>query len=249
VIALVLGVALAGDPTPSGWRIGAVGGASGVRVGQEFVVGSTGGTNATTLEARVVGPEGGNVTVAVPFSAFRTPEGREIGIGNIRLGVYNHVGHGKLAQSMGVELHFHAGSAAWTWTDHAEDLWPGEGVALAWQGRLEAGETSLLFRAALGVNGARGYEPYPAVFGQVQAAMGFDRPIAGKFGVTGEGVITYWDLSPFEVTALARLDPIDGMRIRGGFVLPMAVWVGATPSDQAAGLSETTLLLDVTLHL
>lgn len=229
---------------PSGLRIAPWGAGSGVGIAQELVVGSTGGTNATTVAARWSAGDYG-VTVGLPFTAYRNPDGRTTDIGNLQLdGWYRLKGGGALEQAILVETHIGLGDPAWTWVNRPDDLWPGGGVDVSWQARRE-GDLTVMYRAGVGLHGARGYEPFPNIYPRFQAAAGLDRALPANFGLVGEASLAYWDLSPLEATGLVRWDPVPGLRARAGLVMPLFVWFGWTPSDQRAGIRETTLLIDI----
>lgn len=231
-----------------GWRIAPMGARSGLRIGQEAVVGRAGGTNATTLAAR--GAIGKNwLQVSLPFASFRTPEERAMDLGNLGIDVWGgrEVKHGYRA--LGVELTLPTGGHAWTWTNRPDDLWPNAGVDLVWQGTRDLGSAKLLHRVALGVHGTAAFEPIPLLWLRGQGAVGIDAPIGDRFGITGELALQTWDTSPLELNGLFRANLIEGLDARAGVVLPIGVWAGWTPSDQASGISETTFLVDLTMSL
>lgn len=238
-------VPLAGAQQPRGLRVAPLGEGSSVVVSQAFVVGGTGGTNETMLVARH-GTSGWAVSVGLPFTAYRTPLGRTADLGNVQLdGWYTLSGGGS---AIGLETHFRVGEPAYTWVNNSDELWPGAGADLVWQTR-RVGARTILYRAGFGFHGSQGYEPYPGFYARLQLAAAIDQPIDDRFGVVGEAAFQYWDLSPFELTGMARADIVPGLRGRAGLVLPLAVWMGATPSSQKAGLRETTLLVDVSMAL
>ena len=90
-------------------------------------------------------------------------------------------------------------------------------------------------------------EAFPSVEGRIGAAFGVDKHLGDRMGIIGEAAAQTWDTSPFEITALFRADPIDGLRLRGGFVFPVFVWAGLTPTNQVSGLTEVTFLADASL--
>ena len=231
-----------------GWRIAPMGARSGLRVGQEAAVGRAGGTNATTLAAR--GTIGKNwLQVSVPFASFRTPDERAVDLGNLGIDAWRgkELKHGYRA--LGVELTLPTGGHAWTWTNRPDDLWPNAGVDLVWQGTRDLGSAKLLHRVALGVHGSAGYEPIPELWVRAQGAVALDARLSDRFGVTGELALQTWDTSPLEVNGLFRANLIKGLDARAGLVLPVGVWAGWTPADQAPGISETTFLVDLTMSL
>ena len=44
---------------------------------------------------------------------------------------------------------------------------------------------------------------------------------------------------------MGRVDLLDGLRARMGIVMPVATWAGLIPANQEAGLTESTLFLDM----
>ncbi len=231
-----------------GWRIAPMGAASGLRIGEEAVIGRAGGTNATTIEAR--GVLGKNwLAVSVPFGAFRTPAERGMDIGNIGIDGWRGKDGKHGYRAFGLELTVPTGGHAWTWTNQPEDLWPNAGLDFAWQGARDLGSLKLLHRAALGVHFTGSYEPVPAVWLRLNGAVAIDAPIGDRFGVTGELSMQTWDTSPLELNGLFRANLIEGLDARAGVVFPIGVWAGWTPSDQRAGISETTFLVDFTMSL
>jgi len=149
---------------------------------------------------------------------------------------------------VGLEVHLGLAAPAWTWANDGRQVWPGGGADVVLQGRT-AGALSYLYRLSFGLHGARAYEPFPGVYARLGAAGGVDWSFAERFGLTGEAAFTYWDPSPFEVTGLFRAAIVPGLQARVGFVFPLAVWMGATPADQPAGIRETTLLIDLQMTM
>ena len=74
---------------------------------------------------------------------------------------------------------------------------------------------------------------------------GPDLRLIDRVGVVAETSIQYWDVSPWEISLVGRVDLIDGLRLRGGLALPVAVWAGWTPTDREAGAREATLFADL----
>lgn len=235
---------------PEGWRVAPFAPHTGAKVGQELVVGGTGGTNATLVSARWSNAQLG-FAVGVPFTAYRTPDGRTTDLGNLQLDGWYRLGQmGSMEQTVGLEIHARVAEPAWTWTNRADDLWPGYGADVVWQALSTPNDkTSVVYRASLGAHGAQGYEPYPASYVRFGGAALIDRTLSSRVGLVGEASFSYWDLSPFELTGLVRVDPLPGVRARAGFVMPAFVWFGWSPSDQAPGLRETTAVLDLSVVL
>lgn len=231
-----------------GWRIAPMGAASGLRLGQQAVIGRAGGTNATTIEAR--GTWGKTwLAVDVPFAAFRTPAERTVDIGNVGIDGWRGKEGKRGYRAIGIELTVPTGGHAWTWANQPDDLWPNAGLDVALQGARDLGALKLLHRVALGVHLTGDYEPIPAVWLRVNGAVAIDAPIGDRFGVTGELSMQTWDTSPLELNGLFRANLIEGLDARAGVVFPIGVWAGWTPSDQRAGISETTFLVDLTMSL
>lgn len=236
---------------PSGWRITPLGGGHSLSLSEAAVVGPHGGTTVTTLAARVAFEEA-TVSVRLPFAAYRTPGGRATDLGNLAVeALYLREVDGWI-HGLGVEAHVNPGGRPFTWLHRADELWPGGGVDLVYQLRVpgEAGLTWLL-RGHAGVHGARAYDPVPGVFARLGGvgAVDYQLPGAPAVGLIGEAAISYWELSPFDVAGLVRVDPVQGLRARGGLVLPMAGWFGWTPASVDGGLRDLTLHLDVQMAL
>lgn len=228
-----------------GWRYADGHAPTGVKVSQEFVVGPAGGTNGTTVEAHLALNDKWSFGFGVPFAAFRTPEDRTTGLGNFQFEGWRTGKRG----SFGVQAHLGVGGKAYTWTNRPEDFWPGTGIDFAWQRQKTNGGLTLGYRLAAGLHGAQGYKPFPSVYLRLNGTGLADIAIGSRFGITGEASLQTWDTSPLELTGLFRAEIIEGLQARGGLVLPLGVWAGWTPSDQKAGLSETTIVLDVQLRL
>lgn len=250
MIALLAMVALADEPIrgpgTEGHRIEAVDAGTGLGVGGKVVVGPDGGTHVLTISGRVrVGDFafGG----ALPFASYRDPDGgRDGDLGNARLWGHYRLPWGSLEQYVGLRVHFDLGKPAWTWANAADEVWPGAGIETYWEARLGSDAVHWLLRGAFGVHAARGYAPFPDEYVRFQVAGGLDATLAGPLGIVGEMSVQYWDPSPWELSALVRVDPIPGLRIRAGAVLPIAVWAGMSPSSQPAGVRESTVLMDLT---
>lgn len=241
------------DPfVPSGNRVTQVGGTHGVSIGTAAVVGAGGGTHVTTLGARYADRDF-SVAVRLPLAAYRATGGRQTDLGNLFLeGLYlferpGLFGGGEWHHAVGIEAHFNPGGTPYTWLHRADELWPGMGANLVYQIHVPAAAgLDVSVRGLVGMHAARDYEPYPGLFAQIGAAglVDWTLPVASQVGLVGEMAFTYWDLSPWELTALVRFDPVAGVRLRGGALLPMASWLGWTPSQLDRGLDELTLHLD-----
>ena len=239
-----------GGQVPWGYRIGAVGGTSTVRAVQKSLVGPDGGSHATVLDATWA-LERTTVNLGMPFATYRTPGGRNTDIGNLQLGFARLIGDstsGSYSSSIGVEGHFNVGERAYTWINEADEIWPGAGVDVVYTGRVD-GDWTILYRASVGAAGAAEFAPFPSWYVRVAAAAGVDRSFTDELGVTGEMSVAYWDPSPWEVSGLLRADVVDGLRIRGGLVLPVSSWVGWVPAARDAGVREATVVVDVSLAL
>ena len=249
MIAVTLFTALAsaqdGGNQLEGYRIGQGDSGSGVAVYTRFVGGADGGTRAAVLVGRHQ-TKRASIAVSVPVAAHRIPGGRDAGLGNLELSAYWARPGNTWDRAFGIEAHTSLGDRAYTWVNAPEEIWPGAGMRAALQLRQE-GDTSYLLRFALGVNGARGFDPFPEVWVAAQAAGAIDRRITDRIGVLGEMAIQYWDTSPWEVSGLVRVDATDTLRVRGGLVLPMATWTGWNPTNRPAGVRESTLLIDASM--
>jgi hypothetical protein len=238
-----------GGQVPWGYRIGAVGGGSTVRMVQKSLVGPDGGSHATVLDASW-SFERMTATIGLPFATYRTPGGRTTDVGNMQIGLARLLDgqSGKYTSSIGVEGHFNVGERAYTWINEAGEVWPGAGVEIVYNGRVD-GDWSLLYRASVGAAGAAEFAPFPSWYVRVAAAAGIDRSITDEVGVTAEMSVAYWDPSPWEVSGLVRADIVDGLRLRGGVVLPVSSWVGWVPASRDAGVREATVVVDLSLAL
>lgn len=244
---------LAGGNVPMGLRIGGWGAGSGVDVAQAFVVGSNGGTNQTTGRVRWSKGRVG-VQVGLPFVAYRLPrQPRDTGLGNLQLDLWYGLKETDRGWTgIGVEGHANvaSGARAYTWVHDADDIWPGYGLDLAVQSRRTSGRITRMARVAVGVRSGRDFDPWTASYLTFEGAVGADVALGERFGLVGETSFAYWDLSPWDLTGLVRADVSKGLRFRGGIVVPMAVWVGATRMDeQFRGVREVTALMDLSLAL
>ena len=230
-----------------GYRIGPIGGGSGVALDTQGVFGSDGGTWQFTARGRLrykfLAFE-----IGVPVSAYRTPTGRRADMGNLQVDVFGLFETGKLSLAAGVETHLGVGGwisdPAYTWTNKAEDLWPGSGADAVVQ--LFVGDTTTrwMVRASFGLHQSAGYDPFPDFWARFGVAGGVDHTLVGPLGVIGEVALQWWDTSPWEISAMMRVDPLDNLRVRAGLVVPVGVWAGWTPADVESGVRESTLLID-----
>jgi len=253
VVALFLSLALAADPgaedpafAPYGHRITAVGGGPGVSLGEAVVIGGDGSTAVTTVAARL---RQGRVFghVALPFASYATHDGRDTNLGNLHLeGWYRLSSLDGAEHAAGMQASVNPGGEPWTWANRPEEVWPGAGVDALWQVRTTDIEgLTLLGRAGFGLHGTPGYAPFPRFWPRAQAAVGAELPVLERVGLTGEASLAYWDVSPFELSGFVHGDPIEGLRVRGGLVLPMATWLGWNPVGVPGGIREATLTLDL----
>ena len=94
------------------------------------------------------------------------------------------------------------------------------------------------------MHGARAYAPFPAVYGHGLVAAAIDQELHERAGVIAEVAFAWWDTSPIDLTVLGRVDPIEGLRLRTGMVLPIGTWAGLAPMSEPS-VREATWLLDV----
>ena len=215
-----------------GNRLDADGVGSSVGIGEAFVLGSDGGVLATTAAVRF-GAESWSFAAVVPFASYRTAAGRTTGLGNVRFEGYHRFSSGGALQLVGAELHLPS-SDAWTWANDAQSLWPGD----------------LLLRGSLGLHGTPGVAPFPSFYLHVAAVGGYelDLPVEG-LSVLSEVALSVWDPSPIDAAGWVSWQPLDGLRVRGGLLLPLGSWVGLSPGDKPAGLREGTFSLDLSMRL
>lgn len=241
MIALLIGQAFAGIPL-EGIRVGSLGEQSGVSLAQDAVVGGDGGTIAWTARTRASWDRW-RLGVTVPFATFRGPNGQLTSLGNLGVELLA----ASESSAVGVAAHIPLGRA-YTWVHEAEELWPGTGLDVVWLGQ-RPGDTTLMARVAGGVHFSGGYEPFPPLYGKVAVAGAVDRAVVEGVGVIAEASAGWWDVSPLEVAGLVRIDPTEGMRLRGGIVLPLLSWAGAQPAAVPAGVREATLRVDLAISL
>ena len=234
---------------PQGHRISPLGGGHGIALAEDAVVGGDGGTNVTTVSTRVVYKEYA-ISLSLPFAAYRTPEGRTTDLGNLFIEGMYLIEDGDLTHGFGVDLHVNPGGQPFTWANEAEELWPGAGANAIYQMRMNlVDETALLLRGSFGVHSSQGFEPFHTVYPRFGAAAAIDQTVATQVGIVAEASISYWDVSPVELAGLLRVDPVSGLRARGGILLPMFTWFGASPVDRPGGVREATLLIDLQMAI
>ena len=235
-------------PTPAvfgvqGVAIEEIGGQSGLTVEQASVVGVDGGTHAFVAHGQVAWDDY-RVDVEAPFVAYRTDDGRRGDLGNLAAAVW-WTGGGDW--QVGARYTARTGGA-WTWANEAGPLWPEHGVdAMYLRAFGERGWRGAV-RAAAGIHLPAGWEPYPRVY--ARAALGglLDREIARGVGLVGEMDVAYWDVSPVDVSAMLRVEPVDRLRARVGWTLPVAAWAGWQPADVPSGIREATFRLELQLR-
>lgn len=230
---------------PAGRAVTGFGGAHGVGLSEQVVVGGDGGTAVTTVAARGVIR---SVTIAawLPFAAYRTADRRDTALGNLRLDALAALpGAGPVEHALGATLGFGLGGDAFTWATRADELWPGGGLDLVYELRVAEGPTTWLGRGALGVHGSRGWEPVPGTWARLAAAGAVDRALGDRAGVVAEAAVAWWDVAPVQLSALVRVDPLDGLRLRGGLALPVFTWFGWDPLGRPGGAREATVHLDL----
>lgn len=235
----------AGSQAPSGRAIAGFGGAHGVGLSEQVVVGGDGGTAITTLSTRVV-VDTVTLTARLPFAAYATPDDRDTGLGNLQLEALAALPTTTgLEHALGASVGFGLGGSAFTWATRADEVWPGAGLELVYEARARSGQTTWLARGALGVHGSGGWEPVPGTWARALAAGGVDQALGRRVGLVAEASLAWWDVAPAQTAALVRLDPTDGLRFRGGLVLPWFTWAGWDPLHRPAGAREATVHLDV----
>lgn len=217
---------------------------SGVRFEQQFVVGSTGGPSVSTVAARYA-EESFAVEAALPLSAFQTPDGRQLGLGNARLGAtYALPSDDGLHHVVGLGLHTNIGERSYTWVNDAEQVWPSTGFAMTWQGRTDNAPVTLGYRGVFGMTWPAPYPPFPEQFVTLGAAICADIALRDEIGVVLEGSAAYWELSPVNASVLGRFEVL-GATGRAGLVLPLFTWFGASPAEFAGGVTEVVLVADI----
>ena len=181
---------------------------------------------------------------SVPGSNFDNSRAHAGGLGNLTLDGYYKIQSGKVHSMIAVETHFNVGNRAYTWINDGDELWPGFGVDVAWQGYM-GDRLVKIFRVGLGMHSARASEPFNSFFLRFQASFALDYAFTPRIGLITEGSFAYWDTSPFDISVLGRFDLFEGIRGRAGLTLPIATWAGLVPAEQKAGLREVTWVMDL----
>ncbi len=238
---------LAGGNAVQAPRVEAVGG-SGLEVQYAGMVGSDRGVNVWTTRARVTLDQV-HISASVPVASYPTGLGQDIDLGNIGLSAWYDLPYFGLNHSMGLKVHLPAGERAYAWQNSPEELWPGSGLDLLWQGRFGTNGTTLLLQGSLGIHESVDFAPFQDRWVRAGASAVLDRDLGNRFGVTGSLDMQYWDTTPIEMSVAGRADIVTGLRMRGGILFPIATWAGATPADRPAGIREATLFLSAGLAL
>jgi len=220
-----------------------MGGRSGLSVGQASVLGGDGGTNAWSVHGRVNAGHA-SVRVGLPIAAYRTPDQRTAGLGNLTADVLYRDDEAHPEWQVGASVHVPTGRT-YTWVNDAEELWSGVGIDALYQRRFGDGPTQGAIRTAIGIHGPANYAPFPEVYAKVDIAGVVDQRISDAVGFVGEGSFSWWDTSPVDLTAMLRVDPVDQLRLRAGLTLPVAAWAGWQPAQVVSGVRETTLRLEL----
>jgi len=235
-----------GGMAPEAWRIGPIGGRSGLSLREHAVVGGEGGVSVTTAALRVT-IDDFSTDIEMPVAAYATPAGRTTDVGNLTLrGMYRLRGD-RWEHGIGGEVHFSVGDPAWTWASRSEELWPGGGFNALWRSRYVSGETTVLTELSGGAHGAIPYGPFPRAYARVGAAVAVDQTVVGPLGVSGELAASWWDVSPLDITGLTRVDLLEGLRARGGVVLPIGEWAALAPDVDEPGLRDIAVVFDLVM--
>jgi hypothetical protein len=227
----------------SGVAIEAIGGNTGLAVKHASVAGNDGGTHAVTAVGDVVWDRY-KVSVGMPMATFRTSQGARGALGNMTAAAYVIDDSPNPEWQIGVQATLRTGRA-YTWVNEAHELWPDNGLDVIYLRRIGDGSLHGAVRTALGIHAPSGWDPYPDVFARLNLAGLIEQNIGKQAGVLGEASLTWWDVSPIDLSAMAWAEPVDGMRLRGGVTLPVASWAGWQPARVPAGARETTLRLEL----
>jgi hypothetical protein len=238
---------LAGGQAPEGPRVVGLGGTA-VGVGWEGLVGPDGGAHAATARVRVK-LDDVHVIGEIPFASYRVPGGRDADLGNVAIGAYYALPYGGIDHTLGFRTRFNVGENAYAYLNEADQVWPGAGLDIIWQGRFDVGGATAIVQGLGGIAASHAYAPFKRTWGRVGVSGALDADLGRRFGVYGEASFTYWDTNPVELSGLVRADLVEGLRVRGGVLLPVAAWAGWNPSNREPGLREATLLLDLSLAL
>ncbi|TVQ90095.1 MAG: hypothetical protein EA397_14180 [Deltaproteobacteria bacterium] len=238
----------AGGNVVRGIRIPSYGAGTGIEVGYMNVIGSNGGTRVGSFAARY-GTERFGVQLTLPLASYRVPGSRDVGLGNLQLaGWYTLRDDSEGFLALGLELHGNLGDRAYTWAHDVREIWPGYGASVVVHARRAFGDITTLGRGAIGARTAAPYHPVVARHINLELAFALDYQLGDRVGVLGETTFSYWDLSPWDIALLGRVDLTEGLRLRAGTVLPVGVWVGFSPiAPEQQGLRELTLTADLSL--
>jgi hypothetical protein len=209
------------------------------------VAGSNGGTTGLELGGGVRLGQW-NVGVSLPFATYRGFDGGLGDIGNLALSGRVSFGDATTLQYAGLDVSAGLGEA-YTWVNEGNDIWPTQGVAAVY-GLVRRGD-SLTWgvEGRFGMYFTQGYPPFPERYTRMQVVGMLDGDIADMLGVVGEVSVAHWDVSPLDLAALLRLDPVSGLRIRTGLVMPLGTWASVGPAEAVHGLREVSWTLDVRL--
>lgn len=238
----------AGGNVLRGVRIASYGAGSGAEVRYGNVIGANGGTRVGTIAARY-GHERFGVQIDLPFTSYRVPQDRDIGLGNLKLSTW-YTAQDSAAGfiAIGLEAHGNLGERSYTWANEARELWPGYGAGAAIQVRRTFGDLTTLGRGYLGAHTSAAHSPVIQRNVLFELAFALDYRISSRFGAVFETSFSYWDLSPWDTSLLVRADLVHGLRARGGVVLPVGVWAGLSPLPTAfEGVREATIVGDLSL--
>lgn len=228
-----------GGNAPAVHRIRGVGHGSGATLSGAWVIGETGGTGLFSVGGRY--REGRYATsVSIPLIIWDGSEGRTVSFGNLQADAFMAVSGSNWLGHIGVEFFTNMGERTYTWLNRPGDAWPGSGVLAVWEMQIDLPVT-VLVRTALGVQGARGFDPFPRAFPRAELALGLDRTIVGPLGFYAEAAGAWWDPSPLELSSGLRVDLVEGLRLSTTAVLPLGVWAGLSPAfPESPGVSEFT---------
>jgi hypothetical protein len=229
-----------------GVSIAEIGGQTGLRVGSGSVVGVDGGTHAFTAEGQVRFDRY-KVQLSAPYAVYRTADGRRGDLGNLSATASLIDDQATPMWQVSATLTVRTG-AAWTWVNDAAPLWPENGLDVAYQRQLGEKALHAGVRTALGLHLPAGWEPYPRSYAKVDLAALVEQDLGERAGLIGEASLTWWDVSPVDLSVLARFDPAERARIRAGLTLPVASWAGWQPAAVPSGAREATLRVELVIR-
>ncbi len=244
-------IPLAGGQVVSGLRIAPYGAGTGAGIGQALVLFANGNTTRSLVHARYASGRWG-VQVSLPVAFHDLPrQPRTVGLGNLQLDVWRRIGDDADSYTgLGLELHGNLGERTWTWLHETDEIWPGFGADLVVQRRQDLGAITTMARLAFGVRSHQDYAPLPPTTLHFEVVLGADVAMTDRFGLVGEMSASWWDLSPWDFTGFVRADLLEGVRVRGGVVLPLGVWAGVPRIDEDfRGVREATALMDLSIAL